>query len=450
MADTPLAGLLDRAGEVFGLANSLGWDFQQAHREQGGFFEAGAESPRKRYHERIADFENAVQSLQDEITNPPTGFDDVAEQLRKAGKLAREWSQLDHWDLLEKWPKLNQLGFDGYQAVKELRESQRLDDPWAFLDEPAAINKPAGSDAPAPKGEIRATGNSPLSRYVDLLVAIPANLELLLDRDAEAVRILTANPALHEAIGRVDRWYWDRQREKQTGESVPTSRIWTRRDELRVNMLRGLRSGCWPACRAARYLEWLVPRSGPSLHDQWFRLAIDEARRDGTAAVLCPKLDETKRLYDALITSARSISQDDGGRPEFDSARIELGNLACGLMDWTKTPEEPQPANMQTTDVEVKQPQISTPTAAHSTDFRSVNWYGTIYEFTPTQAACVRELWKNWEQGTPVVGEATILEAADSSSDRLRDVFSKDHAAWGTLIQPAGKGAFKLVEPENP
>ena len=86
---------------------------------------------------------------------------------------------------------------------------------------------------------------------------------------------------------------------------------------------------------------------------------------------------------------------------------------------------------------------------AHSTDFRSVNWFGTLYQFSPTQAACIRELWQNWKQGTPTVGEPTILEAADSSSERLRDVFGKDHPAWGTLIQSAGKGAFKLAEPEE-
>lgn len=86
---------------------------------------------------------------------------------------------------------------------------------------------------------------------------------------------------------------------------------------------------------------------------------------------------------------------------------------------------------------------------SHSPDYRSVNWYGEKYTFSAMQAACVRVLWENWEQGTPVVGEQTILVTADSSSERLRDVFGKDHAAWGTLIQPSGKGAFKLTEPEE-
>ena len=182
---------------------------------------------------------------------------------------------------------------------------------------------------------ICADGKSPLSCYVDLLVSVPANLELLLDRDAEAVYILTATPALPEAIRRVERWYRDRQREKQTGGIVPTRRIWTRRDERRVNMLRGLSDGCWPPCRVARYLDRLQPRSGASLHDKCFRLAVDEARRDGTAAVLCPKLEQAKAIYERLISAARSVAQDDGSRSDFDSARSELGSLACELTNWT-------------------------------------------------------------------------------------------------------------------
>jgi hypothetical protein len=185
---------------------------------------------------------------------------------------------------------------------------------------------------------IRADGKSPLSCYVDLLVLVPADLKLRLDRDAEAVRILTAAPALPEAIRRAERWYWDRWREKRNGGIVLTRRIWTRRDERRVNMLRGLSEGYWPPCRAARYLDRLQPGSGVSPHDKWFRLAVDEARRDGTAAVLCPLMAQTNAIYERLVSAARSVAQDDDRRSDFDSARSELGNLACELMKWMKQP----------------------------------------------------------------------------------------------------------------
>ena len=84
---------------------------------------------------------------------------------------------------------------------------------------------------------------------------------------------------------------------------------------------------------------------------------------------------------------------------------------------------------------------------AHSPDFRSVRWFGTEFTFTTTQAACIKILWENWERGTPVISEVTILDEAGSSGDRLRDVFRKGkHPAWGPLIKPAQKGAFQLAE----
>lgn len=89
----------------------------------------------------------------------------------------------------------------------------------------------------------------------------------------------------------------------------------------------------------------------------------------------------------------------------------------------------------------------STSEAAHSLDFRSVRWFGTRYDFTSTQAACLKILWNCWEQGTPGIGELTILEAAGSGADRLRDVFGKGkHPAWGKLIRPTTQGAFELAE----
>lgn len=93
-------------------------------------------------------------------------------------------------------------------------------------------------------------------------------------------------------------------------------------------------------------------------------------------------------------------------------------------------------------------PVDATPEAAHGVDFRSVRWCGEVYEFTPMQAGCIKVLWEHWEQGTPAVGEQTILEAADSSSERLRDVFDKgNHPAWDRMIVKARGGLFRLQEP---
>jgi hypothetical protein len=85
--------------------------------------------------------------------------------------------------------------------------------------------------------------------------------------------------------------------------------------------------------------------------------------------------------------------------------------------------------------------------ATHSDDFRSVDWFGTRYSFTATQAACIRVLWDNWERKTPEVGDATILTAAESNSERLGIVF-RDHKAWGTMIvEGVTKGTHGLHPP---
>lgn len=80
----------------------------------------------------------------------------------------------------------------------------------------------------------------------------------------------------------------------------------------------------------------------------------------------------------------------------------------------------------------------------HSTDFRSVHWFGADYSFTPTQAAVVRTLWEAWEDGVPELGIATILEAAGSESGRLPPLF-QGHPAWGVMIvRGEGKGTYRL------
>jgi hypothetical protein len=98
------------------------------------------------------------------------------------------------------------------------------------------------------------------------------------------------------------------------------------------------------------------------------------------------------------------------------------------------------------------------PEARHSTDYRSVVWFGTSYYFTPTQAACVKVLWREWANGTPEVGEDTVLEDHEVEADakRLIDVFrdrkspARYHPAWGSMIVPGStKGAYRLNPPEK-
>lgn len=93
----------------------------------------------------------------------------------------------------------------------------------------------------------------------------------------------------------------------------------------------------------------------------------------------------------------------------------------------------------------------------HSFDFCHVVWFGTDYIFTPTQSACVKVLWEAWEKDTPTLREQSVLEAADSDSDRLEDIFRervnskrRTHPAWGTMIVPGErKGTVRLAAPQR-
>src|SRR5262249_37254519 len=87
--------------------------------------------------------------------------------------------------------------------------------------------------------------------------------------------------------------------------------------------------------------------------------------------------------------------------------------------------------------------------ARHSHDFRPVVWFRTGHSFTGNQAACVKILWKAWQNGTPDVGDLKVLETAGTASDRL-DLLFRNHPAWGTMIQKGGtKGTHRLVQPNG-
>lgn len=63
-----------------------------------------------------------------------------------------------------------------------------------------------------------------------------------------------------------------------------------------------------------------------------------------------------------------------------------------------------------------------------------MNWLGTAYEFSIAQSRVIKPLWKAWENGTPQMGSAALLEAAGMVSDKLSVIF-QGHEAWGTMIR---------------
>jgi hypothetical protein len=84
---------------------------------------------------------------------------------------------------------------------------------------------------------------------------------------------------------------------------------------------------------------------------------------------------------------------------------------------------------------------------SYGLDCRCVNWYGTVYNFAPIPAACVKVLIDHYKHGIPDVGEQAILENVESSQKRLASVFHNgEHPAWGTMIIPGStKGTFRIA-----
>jgi hypothetical protein len=141
MADpTGLAGLLDRAGNVFSLAGKLGRAFQEEHQQQAPIDDRDW----SRHAAEFGKFCDAVVAMRDAIQDSPEGFAPVAEQLIDAASVAKQIQDAMQrpdgrtWATYrEFFPHLNSVCHDGWQAVKEVTKAGRLDDPLAFVGDPA-------------------------------------------------------------------------------------------------------------------------------------------------------------------------------------------------------------------------------------------------------------------------------------------------------------------------
>jgi hypothetical protein len=84
--------------------------------------------------------------------------------------------------------------------------------------------------------------------------------------------------------------------------------------------------------------------------------------------------------------------------------------------------------------------------ARHSPDFSSLSWNGTLYSFTPMQAAIVKILWQAAANDTPGVHAATLLAEVEShmKESRIGPLFHRN-PAWKTLIiRGARRGNYRL------
>jgi hypothetical protein len=155
MAGTsPLAGLLDRARTVYSLAWELGRTFREERGTGGGVRQV--DPTRWGRHQPVFDeFCAALLDLRDAMQNPPEGFAPVAQALLKAAGVAKQirdemkTAEGQRWAaFLDRFPDLNSAAAAVGDAIKAATEAQRLDDPFAFVDQPAAATTQTARETP--------------------------------------------------------------------------------------------------------------------------------------------------------------------------------------------------------------------------------------------------------------------------------------------------------------
>ena len=208
-----LAGLLDRAGNVFSIAGALGRAFHEEHQERGDFDAASS----NRHSRKLEELWAAILELREPMQNPPNGFGGVAEHLKQAARISKrirgvQKNQSDgpNWTRhLDCFADLNSISLDGLQAVKKIIEALRVDDPIAFVDQSMTDTQSEIDTTPAspkpPSGLIE-----PAARAIPLVMSdIHPNhdgvIELiashLVKRLQDAGHTLAASQwALHEAV----------------------------------------------------------------------------------------------------------------------------------------------------------------------------------------------------------------------------------------------------------
>ncbi|MCQ2561997.1 MAG: hypothetical protein MJ158_00010 [Alphaproteobacteria bacterium] len=81
-----------------------------------------------------------------------------------------------------------------------------------------------------------------------------------------------------------------------------------------------------------------------------------------------------------------------------------------------------------------------------SDDFTCFIWCGQEYKFGEQQAKVIKRLWQARENGNPWMYGKRILKDIDSTSDRIKDIFSHNKY-WRRIIKSDQNGKYKLNLP---
>lgn len=162
MADqSPLAGLLDRAGHVFSLVEKLANAFTKESEQLGRstFVDSTAWS---RHEREFHAFMNSILELGDATMNPPYGFGPVAEVLKKTAEVAKQIRDEMNSDDGRTWQSfldyrfaLNSIVDSSKEVMRSVREGERRQDPFDFLNQSSVVIDTTPIVPMPPAGEIQ-------------------------------------------------------------------------------------------------------------------------------------------------------------------------------------------------------------------------------------------------------------------------------------------------------
>lgn len=155
---SPTIPPLDPVADVLEHVGRLGYAMQHDGR---GDVEPMSNQP------RLKRLTYCLVGLQDFLERPPAGYEQVADVLRRVGRLVRACRQLEWWDARDHYPDFNSLYQTGMEVLAEARNGSRANDPLAFLDAPVIAPSAPTPTPVAATAEELAT-NSPPGIQVDL------------------------------------------------------------------------------------------------------------------------------------------------------------------------------------------------------------------------------------------------------------------------------------------
>jgi hypothetical protein len=193
---------------------------------------------------------------------------------------------------------------------------------------------------------------------------------------------------------------------------------------------------------SAQNIEWAFDLNGPGIDADEADCRVDELLIYGKLSHLV----EIEKLA-TYVTLSSETKPSESVEGSTDLTLTHEDSLSITPRLASADTQDPQAAVSE--DGKEKPP----PQFSHSEDYRCVNWYGDVYDFTVAQAAVIQCLWEAWEARLPYVSESTICDAAAGDSKRVRDIFkvagSKMHPAWKTMIVKKGNNLFFLKPPTD-